>query len=328
MFKFDNMKTPQGGIVEEDYSIENNGHLLAIQEAFEDISAINVSFADMNARCVDAYLEGAEAGGVEGGEVALEAFATDVVMEGFVKETKERIIKALKALKEKIMAFFRSARAYFDALVKNAKDFAEKYEDQLKGKDVSDIKVDMFEYTLDKVKVGDVFKLANDALTSKQALEATMGEGLAVMKKLESEVMSKICGTSVTSKEAYRKAIYRKLRNGKAVKSPMGINIEKMIGELKAGEEIDECKEASSACESSFDDLISNVESARDDEKSSNTDAAKGLKRRQQALVASKDIALTAFDCYKSAVSERNSTYKSCLSKVLHHTSKSDKNKD
>lgn len=329
MFNFNKLNEPQlpAGIVEEDYGIEVDGHMLAMEEAFADVAAINVSFADMNAQCVSAYMEGAATGGEEGAKVALEAFQADPVMEGFAKDVKDKVVKALKAMKEKIMAFFRSARQYFDALVKNAKDFAEKYEDQLKDKDVSGMKVDMFDYTLDKVKIGDIFKQANSELTKGAVLHGTEEAGTAGAKKIEAAVMSKICGDSVTSIEAFRKALYRKLRNGKATKSPMTPNITKMLAELKSGEEVENCKEAQSECESSFDEIIKEYES-KADEADKGSDASKAIKRHHATFVAGKNIAMAAFGAYKSAAVERNSAYKSCLSKALHHSSKDEGKKD
>lgn len=326
MLNFDKLIGPQVGIVAEDYSIEVDGHLLAIQEAFEDISAINENFADMNAQCVDAYANGAADGkGVEGGTVALEAFLGDPVMEGFLKDTKNAIVKALKAMKDKIMAFFHSAMKYFDALVKNAKSFAEKYEDELKDKDLAGFKYDMFEYTLEKVKLGNVFKLANAELGKKAAVAASTEEN--GVKKTETAVMSKLCGTSVSSMDAFRKAIYRLLRNGKAVKMPISPNIGTIISELKSGDELADCKEAQSECESQFNEIIKDIEDARDDTETG-SDSSKVLKRRQSAFVSAKNISMSAFGEFKHAVVERNGAYKSCLSKALHHSSKDKKSEE
>ena len=78
------------GIVEEDYSIENNGHLVALEEAYQDLAEINESFADLNAQAVDAY--------ADGGQVAMEAFAGSPVMEGFFGDLKDKIVNSLKKL--------------------------------------------------------------------------------------------------------------------------------------------------------------------------------------------------------------------------------------
>lgn len=142
----------------EDYTFEGDGHFLAIEEAFEELTSINEDIAEMNARGVNVFAEAYHANGEQAAYEAATAFANGPVMEGFFGDIKERLVNMLKKLWAKLKAFFHSAMQYFDALFKNAKQFAEKYEDELKDKDLDKFKFKMHTYTLDAVKIDKAWK--------------------------------------------------------------------------------------------------------------------------------------------------------------------------
>ena len=142
----------------EDYTFEGDGHFLAIEEAFEELTSINEDIAEMNARGVNVFAEAYHANGEQAAHEAATAFANGPVMEGFFGDMKERLVNMLKKLWAKLKAFFHRAMQYFDALFKNAKQFAEKYEDELKDKDLDKFKFKMHTYTLDAVKIDKAWK--------------------------------------------------------------------------------------------------------------------------------------------------------------------------
>lgn len=150
-----------------DYTFEGDGHLLAIQEAFAELAEIDEAAALINAQGVDTCAEAWQNGGQTAAMETANAFAVGPVMEGFLGDAKNKLVSILKKLKEKLMAFFHSARQYFDAFFKSAQAFAEKYEDEIGDKDLSDFKYEMFTYTLDKVPIekswSEVQKYAYDA---------------------------------------------------------------------------------------------------------------------------------------------------------------------
>ena len=155
MFGF--MRTsPIGGSVNyRDYTFEGDGHLYAFQEAFHDLSEVDGMFATMNCQGVNAYAKGYHNGGLTVARESADAFMKNVVMEGFFGDVKDRLIKLLKTLKEKIKAFFHSAVQYFDAFFKDGAAFAEKYEDELNKKDLSGFKYQMYTYKQLNGKLGD-----------------------------------------------------------------------------------------------------------------------------------------------------------------------------
>lgn len=88
--------------------------------------------------------------------VDFESSEYGAVAESASKSVIQRIKEFFKKLWEKIKAFFHNIRKYFDSLFMNAKDFAKKYENEIKeaNKHIKDFKFKMFEYdnsTIDEV---------------------------------------------------------------------------------------------------------------------------------------------------------------------------------
>ena len=100
----------------------------------------------MNTRGVNAFAKAYHNGGMTAAQEAANTFMESVVKEGFFGDMKEKLIKLLKKLKEKIKAFFHSAVQYFDAFFKDGAAFAEKYEDELRDKNLDGFKVRMYTY--------------------------------------------------------------------------------------------------------------------------------------------------------------------------------------
>lgn len=95
--------------------------------------------------------------------VDFESSEYGAVAESASKSVIQRIKEFFKKLWEKIKAFFHNIRKYFDSIFMNAKDFAKKYEKEIKeaNKYIKDFTFKMFEYdnqAIDQVveKVADV----------------------------------------------------------------------------------------------------------------------------------------------------------------------------
>lgn len=135
-----------------DYTFEGDGLLCAFQEAFSDLAKIDSMIAEMNNRGVNAYAKGYEKGGYEVAQESADAFMNSTaVTEGFLGDVKDKLIKLLTALKDKIKAFFHSAIQYFDKFFKSEAAFVEKYEDEVDKKDLSDFKYKLYEWKMDAV---------------------------------------------------------------------------------------------------------------------------------------------------------------------------------
>ena len=131
MSVFDLMgKSQNVEICEEDYGYEIGGDMAAFEEAFSELADLREMFADMNAEGVKAIHESMQSGVTM--ESAVEEFRQSAVMEGFLGSVKDRIIKMLKALKAKIVAFFKSALRYFNNIWMDNKKFVEKYGEEAK----------------------------------------------------------------------------------------------------------------------------------------------------------------------------------------------------
>ena len=319
MFKWNNMNgAANTDIVEEDYSIENNGHLVALAEAFDELAEINESLADINAQAIDAYADGYKDGGESGAQAAMEAFVGTPVMEGFLGDAKDKIVNALKKLWAKIKAFFKSALAYFDAIFMSGKKFAEKYKDEINKKTLSGFKYEMFEYTLDAIDLGSIYTKAHNEL-GKRAVAGQVGNRKEAVKS----TMQALCGAPVRDNAAFHKELAKKLRNGRTDKKEITPDIGKIIGTLTDDDALQACKDARSDCDELFQTALDNIQKGVDHGvDNNNADAARHARDYYSITLEAKALGMSVFDAYKSAVKERESAYKSCLSKALHFTEK------
>lgn len=319
MFKWNNMNgAANTDIVEEDYSIENNGHLVALAEAFDELAEINESLADINAQAIDAYADGYKDGGESGAQAAMEAFVGTPVMEGFLGDAKDKIVNALKKLWAKIKAFFKSALAYFDAIFMSGKKFADKYKEEILKNDLSGFKYEMFEYTLDAIDLGSVYTKAHNEL-GKKAVAGQVGNRKEAVKS----TMQALCGAPVRDNAAFHKELAKKLRGGRSEKKEITPDISKIINELADNDALQACKDAQSNCDDLFQTALDNIQKGIDHGvDKNNADATRNARDYYAITLEAKSLGMTVFDAYKSAVKERESSYKGCLSKALHFTAK------
>jgi hypothetical protein len=136
-----------------DYTYEGDGLHRAFEEAYAGMSEINALQARFNTRCVNVYAEAYHETGSH--EAALEAVNNfeqyAIIKEGFLTSIKEGLLKIINAIKEKIIAFFKSVVRYFDEFFMDADKFASKYEKELDEKNLAGFKYAVYEYNLEGV---------------------------------------------------------------------------------------------------------------------------------------------------------------------------------
>lgn len=304
-------------VANESYDIEIGGGFIAIQEAYDDIIDIENVMCAAEAACVDAYVS--EGAGVN--------FAGIPVVENALKNIWDKIVSALKSLWEKLKGYFKTALKYFDAMFLSAKNFAEKYENELRNIDLHGFKHEMFEYTIDfndmgKMcdKVSAYFEVPLDGTRHKDDLREVLRKSYTAIN-----------GTS--NSEAFERAIYKSLRNNKDTKREITPDVSSYIKTLKDSDHKELVKEAESVLDETIKEAMEEIEDQRkeyeagqdgesDDEKSKRINNIANAKLIHRYAVESKNLIMKVFNAYKSALSERDSAYKSCIAAALHYKAK------
>lgn len=313
-----NQKFSAGTIVaNESYDIEGNGHLYAIQEAFDDVAEVETMFANVEAHAVDAV--------VAGGVAALESFSATPVVENMFKNIWDKIIASLKSLWEKIKGVWKSARQYFDAMFMSAKNFATKYEDALGNIDLSKFKYEMFEYTINVSELSGLFGKISGFADVKLDGKKNKADTRSVTRDCMNAIVS-----GATNSDAFERGLFKKLRNGKDSKREISPNVSDFIKHLKDDEGKDLVKTAESETDELIKEALETIEDARKktEEVPENETAEKKTERlnniengklKYKYTVEAKSIIVKVFNAYKQAMTERDSAYKSCISAALHY---------
>ena len=183
---FDWMTKPIGSAQEAidpaNYSYEADGLHLAFEEAYSDLADINIMFAHASAAGTNVYAQKWHEGGEKAAQAAMESYQKEPAFEGFLGDVKDKLVKLLTKLKDKIKAFFHSAVQYFDAFFKDGAAFAEKYEDELSKKDLNGFKFEMYEW-----KIPDKISDQWDKMKSK-AMARAKSENVAVAESFGLDV--------------------------------------------------------------------------------------------------------------------------------------------
>lgn len=326
MSVFDLMgKSQNVEICEEDYGYEIGGDMAAFEEAFSELADLREMFADKNAEGVKAIHESMQSGVTM--ESAVEEFRQSAVMEGFLGSVKDRIIKMLKALKAKIVAFFKSALRYFNNIWMDNKKFVEKYGEEAKNKDLEGFKFDMFNYDLSKFDPKNV--LSGDVM-SKVDAQIRQDAGEKVDKHYVVNLMAdKLNVSGAADNAAIQKKLAELLRGG-TQKHEVAINASKISEFIKAivdGEEIEAAKDAQGVFEDAIDEFMKKVESEKEDNSEEKDEAirnygSKVLSTEASYFTTAKDIGMGAFRTFTAVAKERNSAYRACIAKALHFSAK------
>lgn len=329
----------------EGYDCEFNGDLLSEEESYEDqlgiieaIHAIDMAELEMTKE----LKEVTEASDIE---AIQEKYAP--VLEAALKTAWEKIKKFFMDLFGKLKAFFDSVVRFFVALFASGKQFATKYEKQLKklksdGKLVG-YKAKMYKYTnMEGRTAEDALKIANDLIDSKFGGLDNLTEEKAkeAQKKLEDEKKSFLdtlrakfvpgIGGSDIDEDDFRKALFAHFRDGveptETLIDDTPVDIDAIIEVLKSGKELDAAKKAQSNCDKVFGEKINEIRKL--ESKYAEDKAAQAVLSYVHKYIslfsASKSIALAYFRAWKSAITERENTYKRICLNAFHY--KKDKN--
>lgn len=233
------------------YGVEAGGFFLAIQEAYADFADIDQMCADYNSIAVGIAAEGLNQSGRSGLEAALESFQMSPVSEGFFGSLKDKIVKALKALKEKIIAFFKSVMQFLSRLFMSDKGFIKKYKAELDKVDPDGMKFEMYDYSKFGEHINSISSAAKKlAVTDIKSL-ADKQEGTAKMNEnVVAFISNAIPGVDEVRKQnKLTEGIQKMLRGGKKDKKEIKIDksmISHMIDAViddKIMEVVDDMKE-------------------------------------------------------------------------------------
>lgn len=208
------------------YGVEAGGFFLAIQEAYADFADIDQMCADYNSIAVGIAAEGLNRSGRSGLEAALESFQMSPVSEGFFGSLKDKIVKALKALKEKIIAFFKSVIQFLSRLFMSDKGFIKKYKAELDKVDPDGMKFEMYDYSKFGEHINAISTAAKSLATTDIKTLADKQEGTSKMNENIVEFISeKLPGVDgVRKQNKLTEGIQKMLRGGKKDKKEIKID--------------------------------------------------------------------------------------------------------
>ena len=134
-------------------------------------------------------------------------------------------------------------------------------------------------------------------------------------KDIEMALINTLGGGSKSNIEAFRKELAKKLRGNATEAKEITPKIDEILSYLKDNEDLDNIKEWESGMNDSFKDIIDelNDKDAKNDEKIK-------IKNKVEVFTIGKNVAMAMFNVYTSAVKERHSQCKACLSAALHYS--------
>jgi len=208
------------------YGVEAGGFFLAIQEAYADFADIDQMCADYNSIAVGIAAEGLNRSGRSGLEAALESFQMSPVSEGFFGSLKDKIVKALKALKEKIIAFFKSVVQFLSRLFMSDKGFIKKYKAELDKVDPDGMKFEMYDYSKFGDHINAISTAAKSLATTDIKKLADKQEGTSKMNEnVVAFISNALPGVDEVRKQnKLTEGIQKMLRGGKKDKKEIKID--------------------------------------------------------------------------------------------------------
>lgn len=216
--------------VYEGYGVDVNGDILAIIESFDDqleivkaLHAIDMEELAMRSDVRQLRESGADLYAIEVRQQQYEA-----VTEAMVKNAYQKIKEFFSKLWGKIRAFFESVVRYFNSLFKSSKEFATRYERDLKKLDLNGFKYKMHTYiNLDgvdkkvtdrKAKIEEVFAKLKEVDGSEEKIKE-LQEKIDDLRENKDENAAKMRGKFVgkvtpLTQEEYAEVLYAYFRDG------------------------------------------------------------------------------------------------------------------
>lgn len=337
----------------EGYSHDGDGMAVAVQESYDDRLAIieamhQIGQEEVNFKSKLRVLESSNADDYEI-ETLKEGF--EIAMEGAFGNAIDRIKKFFADLWGKITAYFKSLVKYFDYLFKNAKDFATKYEKQLRDKDgkgdLSGFEFSLYTYTnLDEGSNKDIYNRVLSSGAGSNYVKSANSHNLDQLKDITQRLTSKkedimddargklLKKSSVDSGD-FAKELFGFFRNGAesaSDKEKKSINsISEFINVLKTSNPTKVVEDNKKATDKIFKEQIDNVEKVRKDiskgyDGAENKELAMAkiqyLNKAASYMSMIQGLCSSYFNAWKSAINERNSEYKSLLLAALRYKKK------
>lgn len=339
----------------EGYSVEFGGAMQALQESFDD--QLNIVQAIHAMDCEDLghrkSIKALQESGADQAEIDAANQKFEVTMEGLAGNAWEGIKKFFSNLAGKFKAFFASVIRFFNGFIKSGKDFATKYEKELRRLTLSGYKVKLYKYDESKLKANEAAGFLTKAEstlksllvdapesasadTLKAAIEKIQEKKEDVMDELRGEYTS---GGSIKSSE-YSEALFGHFRSGakgESDKEEVSVEIGTIITTLKDEEPLKAAQAADTASNKAFQEKITKVgkmEKAANDaigkkgnsEGENNTKAYLVSYAHKEAGLFSEacTVAMQFFTAWKTAITERESAYKSVCTSAFRYKEKKD----
>jgi len=321
-----------------------NGDLLAIQEGYEDQLAIIESIHEMDIEEInmESDVKTLRESGADEVKIQTRINEFESVVESAMGGVWENIKAFFSKMWGKLQQFFASVIRFFDGLFKSGKDFATKYEKELRRLSLSGYKHKMFNYSeLDgNNHVSNGITVAMEIVNQTGALKNFSSDTeakkcLEDMEENKEETINKVRGAFVGggSKDSddFKKGLFSHFRSGAKDSEDIeeqSVNIGTIINALISDKYAKMAKDSESAAEKSFTTIIKTVNDREKEFGKSVDDKNKSDDKRKLASVQisimqkysslfseAKTIALEYFSAWKQAITERESVYKQvCVS--------------
>jgi len=326
------------------YNCLVNGDLTAIQEGYEDQLAIieSIHTMDIEELNMESDVKSLRESGADDFKIEARMKDFQTVTEGAMSNVWERIKAFFSKMWGKLKQFFASVIRFFDGMFKSGKDFATKYEKELRRLNLSGYKHKMFTYTeLDSNNhVSNGIEVAMDIVDQTGALKNFSSETdakkcLDDMEENKEEIINKVRGTFVGggSKDSddFKKDLFSHFRSGAKDSDDIdekSVNIGDIITSLKSDKYSKMATDSEKSAEKSFTAVLKEVTGYEKefgksvDDKNSSEDKRKlasiqiSIMQKYSSLFSeAKTIALEYFSAWKQAITERESVYKQvCVS--------------
>lgn len=268
----------------------------------------------------------------EQAEVIAHVNGDSVVTEGFfdaIKSGFEKIKEKVKQLWEKVKAFFHNVRRFFDGLFMNGKDFATKYEKELKKLNLRGYKYHMYDYSnldkmLDLVQKGYVKVMASIVGAITNEIEYT--EDMFKQKFDEDKIVDlqiKSYGLNANDEEDLREEVWcfcRGVNSYGDEPDEMNVDISDVVNTLKnSGKAMTALDSAQKASDKVFKQVISGIDKFANKVEKDNpkSDSVKNARVVTSALSKCQSIDNSVWTVIKTAKSEQLKVYKSVCVKAF-----------
>lgn len=348
LFKKTLCATPNVAVNESRYG-HDTGMVLIAMESAEELYNI---FCEGTLAAEEAELDAVSEG------VVLEGSQFEVVQENAIKSAYGKIKAFIEKLWAKVKAFFKQVRMHLDKIFMSGKDFVNKYDKEIKdaAKNAKDFTYKMYKYNNDEIDnsldaaayaestieaatnevEGVVKQIAGNAakLSNGETLGSASKEEVdAIKKNFEDQIKESraaICNGAKDDDEI-AEALFKLFRNGASDETdkddlPWDSNIVTVLKESKITSKIDAM---ATKIDNGYRKAIKVVDNAEKEASNITGEGKQGAQQIAEVLrVASSTISKEQtlvnqyLSAWKTAATERATTYKNCTMALLRHKNK------